>query len=116
VPQTITHQKVMLDCSAEVEEFAAEVRLLGNKLLCCVLQFGYFNRAAFASADEFLSRLDSFLGSTWPKDIAVAVEIRNKAGSGDPSYQPFETEFLMLTSSSSVRASTASVGVPTLAG
>jgi hypothetical protein len=32
--------------------------LLGDKLLCCCLQFGYFNKKAFASLDSFLERLD----------------------------------------------------------
>jgi uncharacterized protein YecE (DUF72 family) len=78
VSQTITHEKVLVDCSGEVEEFVSAARLLGDKLLCCTLQFAYFNRQAFASAEEFLERLDSFLGECWPTDVPVAVEIRNK--------------------------------------
>ena len=61
VPQTITHEKVLVDCSGEVEEFASAARLLGDKLLCWTLQFGYFNRQAFASGAEFLERLGSRL-------------------------------------------------------
>jgi uncharacterized protein YecE (DUF72 family) len=77
VPQTITHEKVLVDCASEVEEFTSAARLLGDKLLCCTLQFGYFNRARFARPEPFLQLLDSFL-DCWPKDITVAVEIRNK--------------------------------------
>ena len=77
VPQVITHEKLLLDCQAELDAYIAAVRLLGNKLLCCCLQFGYFNKKAFASLDGFLERLDPFLAA-WPKDVPVAVEVRNK--------------------------------------
>jgi uncharacterized protein YecE (DUF72 family) len=68
VPQTITHEKVMVDCAGEVEEFTSAARLLGDKLLCCTLQFGYFNRARFARPEPFLQLLDSFLGA-WPSGL-----------------------------------------------
>jgi uncharacterized protein YecE (DUF72 family) len=77
VPQVITHEKVLLDCRKEVAEFLAAARLLGEKLLCCVLQFGYFNRAAFSSPTLFFTRLAAFLAD-WPEDVPVAVEVRNK--------------------------------------
>src|SRR5262245_57724807 len=67
VPQTITHEKLLLDCQKEVETFLDAVRLLGPKLLCCVLQFGYFNKTKFASLDDFLDRLNPFLDA-WPGD------------------------------------------------
>ena len=44
VPQVITHEKVLVDCRAEVRAFLTAARELGPKLLCCVLQFGYFNQ------------------------------------------------------------------------
>jgi uncharacterized protein YecE (DUF72 family) len=77
VPQAITHEKVLLDCRAEVRDFLSAARVLGDKLLCCVLQFGYFNRAAFADLGAFLARLGPFLDA-WPKDVPLAVEVRNK--------------------------------------
>jgi uncharacterized protein YecE (DUF72 family) len=77
VPQVITHEKVLVDCHEELNRFLAAVRLLGNKLLCCQLQFGYFNKKAFANLDAFLQRLDPFLAA-WPEDVPVAVEVRNK--------------------------------------
>ncbi|HMF10866.1 MAG TPA: DUF72 domain-containing protein, partial [Gemmataceae bacterium] len=52
-------------------------RILEKKLLCCCLQFGYFNKKAFASLDAFVERLDAFFGD-WPDDLPLAVEIRNK--------------------------------------
>ncbi len=78
VPQVITHEKVLLDCRDEVSRFLGAARALGDKLLCCTLQFGYFNRGKFASLAAFLDRLDAFLAG-WPGDVPVAVEVRNKA-------------------------------------
>ena len=77
VPQVITHEKVLLDCRKELNTFLSAARALEEKLLCCLLQFGYFNKQAFATVDDFLLRLNPFL-SAWPKDVAVAVEVRNK--------------------------------------
>src|SRR5262249_51828723 len=58
--------------------FLSAARLLGDKLLCCCLQFGYFNRGKFTSLGAFLERLDSF-PAAWPADVPLAVEVRNKA-------------------------------------
>jgi uncharacterized protein YecE (DUF72 family) len=58
VPQSITHEKVLLDCRDEVGAFLAAARLLGDKLLCCTLQFGYFNKGKFASMGDFLGAID----------------------------------------------------------
>src|SRR5262249_52714126 len=60
-----------------VHDFLTAARLLGDRLLCCVLQFGYFNRAVFSSLDAFLVRLQPFLDA-WPRDVPLAVEVRNK--------------------------------------
>jgi uncharacterized protein YecE (DUF72 family) len=81
VPQVISHEKVLVDCRNELDEFLAAARLLGEKLLCCLLQFGYFNRSKFAGEKAFLERLDPFLAA-WPKDVPVAVEVRNKSWIG----------------------------------
>ena len=77
VPQVITHEKVLRNCERDADAFLSAARLLGDKLLCCVLQFGYFNKKVFADQDAFLERLDGFLAA-WPSDVPVAVEIRNK--------------------------------------
>jgi uncharacterized protein YecE (DUF72 family) len=82
VPQTITHEKVLVDCAGEVEEFVSAARLLGGKLLCCTLQFAFFNRSVIPSLDAFLDRLGLFLES-WPSDVQLAVEIRNKGWISD---------------------------------
>ena len=77
VPQSITHEKVLLDCDQEVDSFLSAARLLGDKLLCCCLQFAYFNRSKFSSLNAFLERLEPFLAA-WPGDVPLAVEVRNK--------------------------------------
>jgi uncharacterized protein YecE (DUF72 family) len=77
IPKTITHDRLLADCGKEIEEFLTAARLLKEKLICCVLQFAYLNPQAFPHLDDFLSRLDAFL-TNWPKDIPIAVEIRNK--------------------------------------
>jgi uncharacterized protein YecE (DUF72 family) len=78
VPQSISHEKVLQDCGDELAAFLSAARVLGNKLLCCCLQFAYFNRGRFASLGAFLDRLEPFL-TAWPADVPVAVEVRNKA-------------------------------------
>jgi uncharacterized protein YecE (DUF72 family) len=76
VPQVITHQKQLRGCEADVDEFVAAIRPLGEKLSSVLLQLGYFNRGAFASLDDFLGVLDPFL-ARWPADVPIAVEVRN---------------------------------------
>jgi uncharacterized protein YecE (DUF72 family) len=77
VPQVITHEKVLVDCRAEVRSFLTAARELGPKLLCCVLQFGYFNQKQLPGLGAFLERLEPFLAA-WPEDVPVGVEVRNK--------------------------------------
>jgi uncharacterized protein YecE (DUF72 family) len=77
IPKTITHEKLLAECGKEVEEFLSATRLLKEKLLCCVLQFAFLNPQSFPHLGDFLTRLDGFLAN-WPKDVPIAVEIRNK--------------------------------------
>jgi uncharacterized protein YecE (DUF72 family) len=77
IPQTITHEKVLVDCDTELKKFLATINCLGEKLGPLLFQFGYFNKSAFASVDQFLARLVPFLGKL-PKGYKFAVEIRNK--------------------------------------
>jgi uncharacterized protein YecE (DUF72 family) len=77
VPRAITHDKVLVACQPEMDEFIGVMSLLGDKLGPMVLQFRYFNRSAFKSSDEFLARLVPFL-KCLPRDKMFAVEIRNK--------------------------------------
>jgi len=52
VPQSITHDKVLVDCDAEWKEFLDTVGLLRQKLGPVVLQFPYFNRAVFRDRER----------------------------------------------------------------
>jgi uncharacterized protein YecE (DUF72 family) len=77
VPQAVTHEKMVLDAEDDMSRFLDAVRILGDKLLCCAMQFGYMNRSKFAPLDAFLQRLEPFLAA-WPDDVQLAVEVRNK--------------------------------------
>jgi uncharacterized protein YecE (DUF72 family) len=79
VPQVVTHEKVLLDCEAEFDEFIDRMGLLGEKLGPLVLQFRWFHEYEI-QADEFFRRLRFFLQRV--KDLPTVrfvVEIRNKA-------------------------------------
>ena len=77
IPRTITHDKVLVDCSTELKEFLGVMDLLGDKLGPLLFQFPYFNRSAFARPEYFLARLTPFLEKL-PSGYSFAVEIRNK--------------------------------------
>src|SRR6202043_383957 len=76
VPQIITHEKALVDCDDNFLDFLKAMDCLGEKLGPLLLQFGYFNKAAFAGVNEFLARLVPFLKKLL-KDHKFAVEIRN---------------------------------------
>src|SRR5437016_8150913 len=61
VPQTVTHEKVLVDCEAEFDEFIGRMDLLDEKLGPMLLQFPYFNKSAFKSVGAFLPPLRFFL-------------------------------------------------------
>jgi len=77
MPGEVTHKKVLLDCDDEMEALLAALEPLAAKTLCVLLQFGYFNRQAFASSRPFFERLDAFLGE-YAGRVPLACEIRNK--------------------------------------
>lgn len=76
-PGEITHERVLVECDEAMDSFLAALEPLGGKTLCVLLQFGYFNRKAFAAARPFFDRLDAFLRK-YADRISLAVEIRNK--------------------------------------
>ncbi len=61
---------------AERDRFLGVMARLGERLGPLVLQFPYFSRKCFASAEPFLERLDRFLGDL-PAAHRYAVETRN---------------------------------------
>ncbi len=75
--QTITHEKVLVDCEDELRQFLAAADALGEKLGPLLFQLPYFNKKAFPSVDDFLVRLAPFLKKL-PKGYRFAVETRNK--------------------------------------
>jgi uncharacterized protein YecE (DUF72 family) len=76
-PQTITHEKVLVDCNAELKQFLDTMAILGNKLGPIVFQFPYLNRAVFKDRHEFTDRLLPFLKKL-PTGNRYGVELRNK--------------------------------------
>lgn len=78
IPQVITHEKCLVDCQAEFHAFLKVADLLGDKLGSLLFQFGYFNKTAFATGEDFLAVLKPFLKKL-PTGYRFALEIRNKA-------------------------------------
>jgi uncharacterized protein YecE (DUF72 family) len=77
VPQTITHEKALVGCEAELAEFVEVMSVLGEKLGVMVLQFPFFDRVKIADRHEFTDRLIPFLKKV-PAGYKFAIEIRNK--------------------------------------
>jgi len=77
VPQSITHEKVLVNCDEEFQQFVETMDGLGEKLGPLLLQFPYFNQKKFKSVNEFLAVLVPFLKKL-PRDHKFALEIRNK--------------------------------------
>jgi uncharacterized protein YecE (DUF72 family) len=77
IPQTITHEKVLLDCEAEWDQFLETMDILGDKLGPLVFQFPFFDRWRFPKQKDFLAVLAPFL-KRLPTDHQFAIEIRNK--------------------------------------
>ena len=77
IPRTITHEKVLQDCDAELKEFLSAMDSLGEKLGPLLLQFPYFNKQAFGRGEDFLARLEPFLKKL-PSGYSFALETRNK--------------------------------------
>ena len=89
-PSTITHEKVLVDCAKDWQDFTAALQPLGPKLHSVLLQFGYFNRKAFAGPAQFFERLGAFLARN-DRGIRLAVEIRNKAWLVDDYFELLRT-------------------------
>jgi len=76
-PGEITHKKMLADCGREMDELLEALEPLGERTLCVLLQFGYFNKKTFSGAGPFFDRLDAFL-EEYATRVPLAVEIRNK--------------------------------------
>jgi uncharacterized protein YecE (DUF72 family) len=78
VPQVITHEKVLVNCGAEFDEFVKTMDILGPKLGPMVFQFPHFDRWKFPKQESFLAALTPFLKKL-PADHKFVIEIRNKS-------------------------------------
>jgi uncharacterized protein YecE (DUF72 family) len=79
VPQFVTHEKVLVNCEAEFDEFIDRMNLLHEKLGPMLMQFPKFDKYEIR-LDEFSRRLRFFLQRV--EDLPTrrfVVEIRNKA-------------------------------------
>jgi uncharacterized protein YecE (DUF72 family) len=78
VPQSITHDKMLVDSDAEFEDFLNTMSLLGDKLGPLVFQFPYFDQGKIPDRKTFLTVLTPFL-KRLPAAKRFAVEIRNRS-------------------------------------
>jgi uncharacterized protein YecE (DUF72 family) len=77
IPQTITHEKMLLDVEDDLAAFLNVMDLLGDKLGPLLFQFPYFNKQKFRGLSFFLERLEPFLEQL-PNDRRWVVEVRNR--------------------------------------
>lgn len=77
LPQIITHEKVLVNCDSEFEEFVKTMDILGPKLGPMLFQFPSFDRWKFPKQESFLAVLTPFLKKL-PTDHKFVIEIRNK--------------------------------------
>jgi uncharacterized protein YecE (DUF72 family) len=82
VPKIITHEKVLVDCRDEWNQFLDALEPLRNRLGAVLLQFPYFSQkrdpAEWAEGRDFLGRLEHFLEMK-PDDLRLVVEVRNRS-------------------------------------
>jgi uncharacterized protein YecE (DUF72 family) len=75
-PRSITHDKILVDCDAELDEFLGTMEILGPKLGPILFQFPQFSPGVFADRHAFTDRLVPVLNKL-PAGRKYAVEIRN---------------------------------------
>jgi uncharacterized protein YecE (DUF72 family) len=78
VPQVITDEEMLLDCEKELTQFLKTMDLLGENLGLLPFQFGYFNKRAFRSLGEFVTRLEPFL-KRLPSGYRFVLEVPNNS-------------------------------------
>lgn len=77
MPQSITHERCLIDVEQELNLFLSNISPLGEKLGAVLIQFPYFRREMFEGPAPFLKRLSRFL-PLLPDELPFALEIRNK--------------------------------------
>jgi uncharacterized protein YecE (DUF72 family) len=84
VPQIITHEKILVNCEAEFEEFVDRMVILDEKLGPLLFQFPKFTKYQI-EPDEFSRRLRFLLSRVRGLPaVRFVVEIRNKAWLDEP--------------------------------
>ncbi len=73
-----------LDAAAFGRHFAGPLGLYRDRVATLIFEFGTFNRSTFPKPEDFLDRLDPFLGAL-PEGYRYAIEIRNPEYLG-PAY------------------------------
>jgi uncharacterized protein YecE (DUF72 family) len=77
IPQSITHEKRMVDIDEELHVFLSVMETLGEKLGPILFQFKYFKKTEIASVQQFMQVVEPTF-SKLPSNFQFAVEIRNK--------------------------------------
>jgi len=77
VPRVITHEKLLVDCERELEEFLAAMEPLRDRIGPLLFQFPYFGRASGIDSSVFMKRFAG-LSASLTKPFRFAVEVRNK--------------------------------------
>ncbi len=77
-PKTVTHEKCLEGCAADMEAYLGTMALLAGRLGPVLLQFPYFAKARGVHVQEFLDRLGPFLETLPRGEPRFAVEVRNK--------------------------------------
>jgi uncharacterized protein YecE (DUF72 family) len=75
--EDVTHEKMLMDCEVEFDEFVDRMQILDSKLGPLLLQFPLFNKSVL-EANEFLRRLTFLLARLKDSPVRFVVEIRNK--------------------------------------
>jgi len=80
VPKIISHEKYLVDCERELQEFLRVMSGLGDRLGPLILQFPYVAKGKdaqeYATGSDFVDRLQKFVGLL-PKEFKWGIEIRN---------------------------------------
>lgn len=96
LPQSITHEKVLVDAEGDLKAFLGVMDLLGPKLGPLLIQMPYFNKERFSGVDSFLQVLEPFL-ALLPKDHLWALEIRNKNWLSEKLFSVLRTHGVAFT-------------------
>jgi len=81
IPRTITHEKVLVECDKEFEEFVSTAHALGEKLGPIVFQFPFFNDLIFSSNVQFVARLQGFFKKL-PRVGGAGLLLRSETNTG----------------------------------